>query len=364
VINLMNLSLKRLEAWVTSQGHSRYRATQLIQWIHQRGVLNWDEMSNLSKDFRAFLKENAVIEVPEVALEQMSPDGTCKWLLRLKEGNAIETVYIPETNRGTLCISSQVGCALNCSFCSTGKEGFNRNLELFEIIGQLWIARDRLKTLYPERHTPITNVVMMGMGEPLLNYQSVLSATELMLCDHAYKLSKYRVTISTAGVVPVMQQLSKESDVSLAVSLHAPNNALRNELVPLNKKYPLEVLMETCRNYFPKDSRRRIMFEYVMLAGVNDSLAHAKELVKLLKGIPCKLNLIPFNPFPKSRYQTSTPEAVSQFQDYFINAGIGAWVRKERGGKIDAACGQLAGQFDDRTGRRARFQKTGFLRPV
>lgn len=356
-VNLLNLSRAELSALMRTWGEPLFRVDQLIQWIHQRGVTDFDAMTNLSKGFRARLASETCILIPEIIIDKTASDGTRKWLIKLPDGNAIETVFIPEKTRGTLCVSSQVGCALNCSFCSTGKEGFNRNLSLAEIIGQVWVAvRQLAGTDYQ-----VTNVVMMGMGEPLLNYAPVISAMALMMDDLAYGLSKYRVTLSTSGVIPKMEQLKQDSVCSLAVSLHAPTNELRNQLVPINKKYPLEVLMPLCRDYFPKDSKRVVTFEYVMLKGVNDTLTHAKQLIRLLDNMPCKMNLIPFNPFPQSNYETSDPETVAAFQNRLTAAGVKTWVRKTRGEDIDAACGQLAGDFRDRTGRHARWIKTGKL---
>jgi len=359
-INLLNCSRAQLVDLMRSWGEPAFRVNQLIQWVHQRGITNFDQMTDLSKKFREKLVAQTCITTPEIIIDKKAADGTRKWLIRLHDGNAIETVFIPEKTRGTLCVSSQVGCALNCSFCSTGKEGFNRNLSLAEIIGQVWVA---VSQLAGTEHA-VTNVVMMGMGEPLLNYQPVLAAMDLMMDDHAYGLSKYRVTLSTSGVIPQMLQLKKDSLCSLAVSLHAPTNALRNELVPINKKYPLEMLIPLCRDYFPKDSKRVVTFEYVMLKGVNDTLTHAKQLIRLLDNMPCKMNLIPFNPFPKSNYETSDHETVIAFQNRLTAAGVKTWVRKTRGDDIDAACGQLAGDFQDRTGRHARWVRTGKLIPV
>lgn len=353
--NLLNLSYDQMRTFVAQLGEPAYRARQLVQWVHQRGIIDFDQMTDLSKAFRDKLKACAEVGLPEVAYERTSADGTHKWLFRYPDGNAIETVFIPEPRRGTLCISSQVGCALNCSFCSTGKEGFNRNLTLSEIIGQVWMA---------VRRFPVTNVVLMGMGEPLLNFDPVVSALELMLHDHAYGLSKYKVTLSTSGVLPKMQALKQVSEASLAVSLHAPTNALRDELVPINKKYPLEQLIPLCRAYFPPESKRVVVFEYAMLAGVNDTLTHARQLIRLLDNMPCKVNLIPFNPFKGSQYTRSTPEAIEAFQARLVGAGIPTWVRKRRGDDIDAACGQLAGQITDRTGRHARWVRTGRLVPL
>ena len=358
--NLLNFSRNELIELFKSWGESAFRADQVIQWIYQRGVTDFDLMTNLSKSFREKLKRDACIQLMETIADQIASDGTRKWLFKLYDGNAIETVFIPEKTRGTLCISSQVGCALNCSFCSTGKEGFNRNLSHAEIIGQLFLAVQQLK----ETNQQITNVVMMGMGEPLLNYQPVIGAMDLMMHDLAFGLSKYRVTLSTSGVVPMMLQLKKDSVVSLAVSLHAPTNELREQLVPINKKYPLEVLMPLCRDYFPKDSKRCIVFEYVMLKGINDSLTHAKQLIRLLDNMNCKVNLIPFNPFPGTNYLCSDHETVIAFQDRLTSAGVKTWVRKTRGEDIDGASGQLAGDFKDRTGRHERWKKTGRIVPI
>lgn len=360
--NLLDLGWDGLKAFLSSIDESSYRAKQLIQWIHQHGVIEFAQMSNLSKVLRQKLTDTAEIRLPEIALERRAEDDTIKWLLRLVDGNAIETVFIPERGRGTLCVSSQVGCALNCSFCATGKEGFNRNLTMGEIIGQVWIAVRRLLALDPE--FKVTNVVMMGMGEPLLNYQPVVEAMELMLDDLAYGLSKYRVTLSTSGLIPLMKKLKEDSPVALAVSLHAPNNELRNQLVPLNKKYPLEQLIPLCRDYYPSGSKRMVTFEYVMLAGINDSPAHAEQLIKLLANVPCKMNLIPFNSFPKTQYQRSSSDVIERFRQQLLKAGLNAWTRKTRGEDIEGACGQLAGEIEDRTGRHKRWLKTGKLIPI
>lgn len=356
-INLLNYSRAALITLMQQWGEPTFRANQLIQWIHQRGVQDIDAMTNLSKAFRERLKKEVVIPEMKTLSEKIASDGTRKWLFQLNDGNAIETVFIPEKNRGTLCVSSQVGCALNCSFCSTGKEGFNRNLSLAEIIGQLWTVNQKLKNT----EFAVTNVVMMGMGEPLLNYESVQEAMRWMIDPLAYGLSRYRVTLSTAGVVPMILQLKKDLPVSLAVSLHAANNTLRNELVPLNKKYPLEILMPICRDYFSKNSKRVVVFEYVMLKNINDSETHAKQLIRLLDNMPCKINLIPFNPFLKTNYICSDWETILTFQNRLMQAGVKTWIRKTRGDDIDGACGQLAGDFHDRTGRKIRWQKTGKL---
>ncbi|OGT41039.1 MAG: 23S rRNA (adenine(2503)-C(2))-methyltransferase [Gammaproteobacteria bacterium RIFCSPHIGHO2_12_FULL_40_19] len=357
--NLLNFSRTDLIAFIKTLGEPAFRADQLIQWIYQRGIVDFDLMTNLSKSFREKLRSETCVSLMETISDHTASDGTRKWLFRLYDGNAIETVFIPEKTRGTLCVSSQVGCALNCSFCSTGKEGFNRNLSLAEIIGQVFLAVTKLKITGHQ----ITNVVMMGMGEPLLNFQPVMGAMDLMMHDLAYGLSKYRVTLSTSGVVPQMLQFKKNSVASLAVSLHAPTNELREQLVPINKKYPLEVLMPVCRDFFPNDSKRCIVFEYVMLKGINDSLTHAKQLIRLLDNMHCKVNLIPFNPFPKTKYVCSDRETIIAFQNRLTQAGVKTWVRKTRGEDIDAACGQLAGDFKDRTGRHERWEKTGKLVP-
>jgi len=353
--NLLNFDRHALEAFFVAHGEKAFRASQVMQWIYQRGCDDFAQMSNLAKPLRAWLGEHGAIRLPAIAREQRSRDGTVKWLLRLDDGNGIETVFIPEEDRGTLCISSQVGCSLNCTFCSTARQGYNRNLATAEIVAQIWIAQRALRAYgYGER--PITNVVFMGMGEPLLNFDSVAGAIRLMLDDFAFGLSKRRVTLSTAGVVPEIDHLREVCDVSLAVSLHAPDDALRDRLVPLNKKYPLRELIAACRRYVDRQPRRRITFEYVMLDGVNDGVEHARELVRLLKGVPSKVNLIPFNPFPDAGFTTSTPAAIDRFRDIVMAADIMTVTRRTRGDDIDAACGQLAGSVLDRTRRSRRFQ--------
>ncbi len=356
--NILGFSQKVLAEYVVSLGEPAYRATQLLQWVHQRGVTDFAEMTNLSKSLRQRLLDNASIEPPEVVSEQISTDGTCKWLFKLRDGNCIETVFIPEAGRGTLCVSSQVGCALNCQFCSTATQGFSRNLSTAEIIGQVWLARRQLWAAQPDIERPITNVVMMGMGEPLLNVDAVVDAMDMMMSDFCYGLSKRRVTLSTSGVVPAMKQLRDVSGVALAVSLHAPNDALRNQLVPLNKKYPLKALLPVCRDYFSDEPRRVVTFEYVMLDGVNDTLAHADELATLLRDVPCKVNLIPFNAYPGSRYRCSSRARIDAFRDKLMARHINTITRKTRGDDIDAACGQLVGDFKDRTRRHERYRKT------
>jgi 23S rRNA (adenine2503-C2)-methyltransferase len=355
--NLLNLNVQELGEWVKTIGQPAYRAQQLMRWIYQIGLTDFSQMTNLSKSFRQQLSEKAEIRLPEIVVRQHAKDGTRKWLLRLDCGNCIETVFIPEANRGTLCVSSQVGCGLNCSFCSTAKQGFNRDLSTAEIIGQLWLAVRELSQQDGAHVQRVTNVVMMGMGEPLLNFESVTRAMDLMLDDFAFGLSKRRVTLSTSGLVPMMEQLRQRSPVALAVSLHAPNDELRNELVPVNKKYPLKQLMAVCKTYFKDEPRRKVTFEYVMLKDVNDSMVHAQQLYQLLKDVPAKINLIPFNPFPNAPYQCSEAKTIEQFKTYLTNKGIHTTVRKTRGDDIDAACGQLAGDFMDKTTRSQRWQK-------
>jgi 23S rRNA (adenine2503-C2)-methyltransferase len=366
-INLLGLDHEALKAFCAGLGEKPFRATQLLRWIHQAGVDDFGAMTDLSRTLRERLAAHGVIHPPGVLRDTTAADGTRKWLLDVGTGNAIEAVYIPETSRGTLCISSQAGCALECSFCSTGRQGFNRNLTAAEIIGQLWLASRALRgrdaptggsgtALGAGRGAgeaincdrPVSNVVMMGMGEPLANFENVVPALRLMLDDFAYGLSRRRVTLSTAGLVPAMDRLREECPVSLAVSLHAPNDELRNELVPINRKYPIRELMAACLRYVEKAPR-----EYVMLEGVNDSAAQAHELAALVRGVPCKVNLIPFNPFPGIGYRRSAPEAIARFRDVLMRSGLIATVRKTRGDDIDAACGQLAGQVQDRT-RRVR----------
>lgn len=357
-INLLGLSRTAMEDYFISVGEKPYRAQQVLKWIHFNGAADFQDMTNLSKALRQTLAETAEIALPQIIYEKAATDGTYKWLLRLADGNCIETVFIPERSRGTLCISSQVGCILNCDFCSTGKQGFSRNLSTAEIISQLWIAVRKLSKQNGLHDHTITNVVMMGMGEPLLNFDNVIPALRLMLDDFAYGLSKRRVTVSTAGVVPAMYQLREATDVALAVSLHAPNDELRNRIVPLNKKYPLNELMAVCREYFRNDNRRSITMEYVMLSGVNDTPEHARQLIKILNGVRAKMNLIPFNPFPHTDYQRSDPETISRFRDILMKAGLNTTIRRTRGDDIDAACGQLVGQVKDRTKRNERYLRS------
>ena len=355
-VNLLNFDKQGLEKYFTDIGEKPFRATQLLKWIYQFGVDDFTEMNNLSKSLREQLAETAEIKFPEVIEEQHSEDGTIKWLLRLDSGNSIETVYIPENKRGTLCISSQVGCALECSFCSTAQQGFNRNLTTAEIIAQVVIANRALKCI-PRNERVVSNIVLMGMGEPLLNFDNVVAATNIMLEDNAYGLSKRRVTLSTSGVVPALDRLKEVSEVSLALSLHAPNDELRNELVPINKKYPIKVLLEACKRYIAGETKRIVTVEYVLLDGVNDKPEHARQLVQLLKDFPCKINLIPFNPFPNSGYETSSVEAIERFRNIVVKGGLLTTTRKTRGEDIDAACGQLAGKVLDKTKRTARRQE-------
>ncbi len=354
-INLLNLDKTGLQDYFAQIDEKAFRASQLLKWIYQFGVQDFAEMSNLSKNLREKLTEMAEITPPEIISEHRSHDGTIKWVLRIDEANYIETVFIPEAERGTLCISSQVGCALDCRFCSTAQQGFNRNLTVAEIIGQLWVANQALGC-QPRESRVISNVVLMGMGEPLLNFDNVIKAMSLMLDDEAYGLSKRRVTLSTSGVVPAMKRLKEVSDVSLAVSLHAPNDELRNQIVPINRKYPIKELMQACMNYVADEPRRKITFEYVMLEGVNDTKQHAFELARLLKNVPAKVNLIPFNPFPNTSYRCSSQTKIDAFRDVLIAKGLTTITRKTRGGDIDAACGQLAGQVMDKTKRTHRQQ--------
>jgi len=390
--NLLGLDRAGLEEFFESIGEKKFRATQVMKWIHQLGVTDFQQMNNLSKELRNQLAETSCVQNLHVAKDQISKDGTRKWLLQLHDGNYIEAVFIPEDDRGTLCVSSQVGCALDCSFCSTGRQGFNRNLSTAEIISQVWLAAHLLEEekklctgMYGNRAMQdaymdvsgrttqedkveqlptgrkITNVVMMGMGEPLLNFDNTVTAVRIMMDDFAYGLSKRRVTVSTAGVVPAMDRLGDTLDMRLAVSLHATNDALRNELVPVNKKYPLKELMAACRRFMDKqNTRSRITFEYVMLDGINDQPEHARELIKLLKGIPTLMNLIPFNPFEGSGYRTSSKKAVIRFREILHASGMTTVVRKTRGEDIDAACGQLAGKIEDKSRRYRRFEEPRF----
>ncbi|MBK1891586.1 23S rRNA (adenine(2503)-C(2))-methyltransferase RlmN [Undibacterium sp. 14-3-2] len=362
LINLLDLDPAQLTAYCGELGEKPFRAKQLQRWIHQFGASTFDEMTDLAKSLREKLATRAVIAAPSVISDHTSSDGTRKWLVDVGQGNAVETVFIPEENRGTLCISTQAGCAVNCRFCSTGKQGFNRNLTVGEIIGQLWMAEFELRKTKgvipgPKGERQITNVVMMGMGEPLLNFEPTVAALRLMLDDNAYGLSRRRVTVSTSGVVPMMDKLSQECPVALAVSLHASNDVLRDSLIPLNKKYPLSELMAACKRYLEFAPRDFITFEYCMLDGVNDTDQHARELIQLVKNVPCKFNLIPFNPFPESGLKRSANPRIKAFAQVLMDAGIVTTTRKTRGDDIDAACGQLAGDVKDRTRVQERMQK-------
>lgn len=341
--NLLDLDRQAMEAYFTDLGEKTFRAGQVLKWIYQHGITDFSEMTTLSKKLRKRLSEIACIELPKITSQQTSRDGTRKWLLQLDTNNSIETVFIPEKDRGTLCVSSQVGCALDCSFCATGTQGFNRNLTTGEIIGQLWIACQALGQ-YQEKDRIISNVVMMGMGEPMLNFDNVISAINLMTEDHAYGLSRKRVTLSTSGLVPAIDKLAETSDISLAISLHATNDTLRDKLVPINKSFPIKELMESCKKYAKIRAVDTITFEYVMLDGINDSEMEARMLVKLVEGIPAKINLIPFNPFPGTHYRCSDRVVIDKFRDILIKAGIFAITRKTRGEDINAACGQLLGK--------------------
>jgi len=345
--NLLGLTKARMEAFFVELGTKAFHGRNVLKWIHKHGVVDFDLMTDLPKALRELLKDKAEIVTPRIVLDQPARDGTIKWLLELSDGQHIETVYIPDGDRSTICVSSQVGCALDCSFCSTAQQGFNRNLSVAEIIGQVWLASRMIGR-------PPTNVVMMGMGEPLANFDNVVPAMDLMQEDLAYMISKSRVTISTSGIVPALKRLRGVSDVSLAVSLHAPDNALRDQLVPINRKYPLEELIPACKQFIEHDRRRKVTWEYVMLDGVNDSIAHAKALIRLLQGVPSKVNLIPFNPFPGTLYRTSPPERVEAFRQRLMRAGIMSMTRKTRGDDIDAACGQLVGKVHDRSRRHLK----------
>jgi 23S rRNA (adenine2503-C2)-methyltransferase len=352
--NLLDFDVQQLTAWFAEQGEKPFRAKQVLRWIYKGGESDFDAMSDLAISLREKLKQIACVKPPSVIREEVASDGTRKWLLDVGTGNAVETVFIPEEGRGTLCVSTQAGCALDCAFCSTGKQGFNRNLSTAEIIGQVWWANHELGK-NEDGNWPVTNVVLMGMGEPLLNFDNTVSALRLMLDDNAYGLSRRRVTVSTSGVVPAMDRLREECPVALAISLHAPNDELRNVLVPINQKYPLKELMAACRRYLEKAPRDFVTFEYVMLAGVNDSVQHARELISLVRDVPCKFNLIPFNPFPQAPYQRSGMDAVQRFRDVLMQADIVTTIRKVRGDDIAAACGQLAGQVQDKTKRTHRL---------
>ncbi|WP_372739590.1 23S rRNA (adenine(2503)-C(2))-methyltransferase RlmN [Neptunomonas sp.] len=354
--NLLGMCPEKLEAYFAELGEKRFRATQVLKWMHQLGAETFDDMTNISKSLREKLNQVAEIREPEVVMQDVSKDGTRKWVIRVEGGSCVESVLIPEGDRATLCISSQVGCALDCSFCSTGKQGFNRNLTASEIIGQVRIAIKSFGPMDPAQPRRVTNVVFMGMGEPLMNFDNVVSAIKLMMEDNAYGLSKRRVTLSTAGVVPGIDKLIEQTDVSLAISLHAPNDELRNQLVPINKRYPIEELIAACNRYLERlNDRRVITVEYTLMAGINDQPSQARELGRLLKRLPCKLNLIPFNPFPNSGYERPSEDAILAFKQIMLKAGIMTTVRRTRGAEIDAACGQLVGQVEDRTRRSQKY---------
>ncbi len=355
-INLLGLTLPQMEAFFADLGEKRFRAAQVMKWIHHFGVDNFVDMTNVGKALREKLERSAYIQGPEVVSEDISEDGTRKWVIRVASGSCVETVYIPQNNRGTLCVSSQAGCALDCSFCSTGKQGFNSDLTAAEIIGQVWIANKSFGSVPGKIDRAITNVVMMGMGEPLLNFDNVVAAMHIMLDDFGYGISKRKVTLSTAGVAPMLDRLAEEIDVALALSLHAPNDELRNQLVPINKKYPLAVILDSCQRYISSlGEKRYLTVEYTLLSGVNDQPEHAQQLSELLKDVPCKINLIPFNPFPYSGYERPSNNAIRRFQDALHNAGYNVTVRTPRGDDIDAACGQLVGQVQDKTKRSERY---------
>ena len=348
--NLLELDRKAMEAFFLSIGQKAFHGRNVLKWIHKHGVTDFDAMTDLSKNLRQLLETVAEVRVPEVVFDKPSLDGTHKYVLEVDSHNRIEAVHIPDDNRNTLCVSSQVGCALECSFCSTARQGFNRNLSVAEIIGQLW-------TLVHPLGKPVSNVVMMGMGEPLANLDSVVGAMDIMQDTLCYSLSKHKITISTSGIVPALRRLRELSDICLAVSLHAPNNELRDELVPINRKYPLEELISACKDFIEGDKRRKVTWEYVMLDGVNDSDSHARQLIRLLQGVPSKLNLIPFNPFPGSPYRTSPPERIERFRQIMMKSGIISITRKTRGDDIDAACGQLVGRVKDKSRRLAPPQQ-------
>jgi 23S rRNA (adenine2503-C2)-methyltransferase len=378
--NLLDFTLPALAAWFAALGEKPFRARQVFRWVHQRGESDFDAMTDLAKGLREKLKERAEVHPPAILSEHRSADGTVKWLFDVGVGNGVETVFIPEDDRGTLCVSSQVGCALDCSFCSTGRQGFNRDLSTAEILGQLWVANRRLSEMAAEglpfrleaAHEgaapapgagaeggrPVSNVVMMGMGEPLNNFENVVAAMSVMLDDHAYGLSRRRVTLSTSGVVHQLPKLAARLPVALAVSLHAPDDELRSRIMPINRSYPIAELLAACKEYLAAAPRDFITFEYVMLDGVNDTPAHARALAALLREVPSKVNLIPFNPFPSSGFSRSRPEAVARFRDILVEAGYVATIRKTRGDDIDAACGQLAGQVVNRMKPRVvRFEE-------
>ena len=355
--NLLGLTKSQMETFFESIGEKRFRAGQLMKWIHHFGVDDFDAMSNISKALREKLKQTAIIQGPEVVSQDISADGTRKWVIRVASGSCVETVYIPQAGRGTLCVSSQAGCALDCSFCSTGKQGFNSDLTAAEIIGQVWVANKSFEGSVPATvDRAITNVVMMGMGEPLLNFDNVVASMNLMMDDLGYGISKRKVTLSTSGVAPMIDKLAEHTDVALALSLHAPNDELRNQLVPINKKYPLAVVLDSCKRYMEQlGEKRYLTIEYTLLKDVNDLPEHATQMISLLRNVPCKINLIPFNPFPHSGYERPSNNSIHRFKEILIEAGYNVTVRITRGEDIDAACGQLVGNVQDRTRRSERY---------
>lgn len=363
-VNLLGLSPAGMAEFFEARGEKRFRAQQLMKWMYHEGVADFSAMTNIGKKLCASLEAEAEVSPPEIAWSGRSEDGTWKWLVRVAGGNCVESVLIPDGDRGTLCVSSQVGCSLDCSFCSTGKQGFNRNLSAAEIIGQVWIAKQALRN-EPGNTTRLTNIVFMGMGEPLLNYDPVVDAIQVMTDDLGYGLSKRRVTVSTAGVVPGIRRLAEDVDVSLAVSLHAPNDTLRNELVPINRKYPIATLLDTCRDFIETNgARKNITIEYTLIEGVNDRPEHARELAALLRGFPCKINLIPFNPFSQSDYRRPKSSRVRGFHQQLFEAGYIVTIRSTRGDDISAACGQLVGEVNDRTRRSSRYRAASGVLPV
>ncbi len=354
--NLLGLTRSGLEAFVVAMGEKPFRARQLFKWIYKRAVGDFESMTDLGKDFRRRLAEIAEVRTPEILAEQVSADGTRKWGLRFESGQAIEMVFIPEPGRGTLCISSQVGCAMDCGFCSTAQQGFNRNLDTAEIVGQVWLANRELG-YSPDGDRVITNVVFMGMGEPLMNYRNVVPAAEIMMDDLGLDLSRRRVTVSTSGLVPQMRRIAEETNVALAVSLHAPNDELRSRIVPVNRLHPIADLLAACWHYVEKQNARSVTFEYVMLDGVNDLPEHARQLAVLLKGHPAKVNLIPFNPFPGTQFRRSSDAAIERFRDLLMKGGVIATIRRTRGDDIDAACGQLVGRVNDQVKNRLGLKR-------
>ncbi len=363
-INLLGMSLPKLQAYFQSMDEKPFRAVQVMKWIHQRGVTDFAEMTDVSKSLREKLQANAEIRLPTIVDEHLASDGCYKWIVQVASGSRVETVFIPEATRGTLCISSQAGCTLDCSFCATGKQGFNSNLTTAEIIGQLWWANHRLggfatsKRGEGKMNRMVSNIVMMGMGEPLLNFDNVMDGLSLMMEDNAYGLSKRRVTISTAGVVPAINRLKDHTDASLAISLHAPNDELRNQIVPVNRKYPIQMLLKSVSDYMASLPDKRVpIIEYTLIAGVNDHRQHARELAALLQTFPCKINLIPFNPFAQSDYRRPSNSSVSNFRQILLDAGYTVTVRTTRGDDIGAACGQLVGEVADQTRRSERYRR-------